>query len=336
VLQRVLGAAIVSGGGSYRPGYNMGPGSHIPVLRKKSSKYGGSNDEETEMEENDTLLHVMKWGLIPSYTKQSEDGKLQTQFNLINARSEGLTKSGAFRRLLQKQRCVVVVDGFYEWEKLGAKKKQPYFIHTGTQPSLESDIDNKSNLLHLAALYDVWRGKGEEEDFSRIHHRMPVVLSDQQRIDKWLNCENNSFDDCVSLLSPFKKNGLFWYKVSEYVGNIRNKKAECLEPLEVVMKRRREKGIGRFFGAKTVPKKEFSTRIKRPPNLKETYNADTYTTNDIPYLPNTAGDTTSNICGTTDTVASTDGKEKMKSDGKPTAETTKKITRPSSPSWYPK
>jgi len=53
-----------------------------------------------------------------------------------------------------------------------------------------------------------------------------VVLSDQQRIDKWLNCENNSFDDCVSLLSPFKKNGLFWYKVSEYVGNIRNKKVK--------------------------------------------------------------------------------------------------------------
>mmetsp|Transcript_24219 Transcript_24219/g.58483 ORF Transcript_24219/g.58483 Transcript_24219/m.58483 type:complete len:354 (-) Transcript_24219:289-1350(-) len=283
-LQQVLGVAIVTGGGSYRPGYNIGPGRHIPVIRKTSSKGKGSAPEG-EPASAEKLLHIMKWGLIPSYTKLPKDGKLRTQFNMINARSEGLTKSAVFRRLLKNQRCVAVLDGFYEWEKLqGGKKKQPYYIHTGERPKvtkgeLKTDgvsAEKNDNLLHLAALYDVWRGESGEEvysvtilttaatkEFSRIHDRMPVILSTPERVNKWLDCACVPFEKCIPLLSPFKENKLSWYKVSDYVGSIRNQKGECMEPLEVVMKRRREKGIGRFF--KPLPKADETSADRKDP-----------------------------------------------------------------------
>eukprot|EP00954_Amorphochlora_amoebiformis_P024801 1368915-Amorphochlora_amoeboformis.AAC.1 len=117
-LQRVLGAAIVANAGSYRPGYNVGPGRYLPVLRKGCQGGQGPTDAEDtqDTKEDGVVLHMMKWGLIPSYTKMI-DGKLKTQcdfnpitfdeifdrHNLINARSEGLKQSGAFRRLLKRR-----------------------------------------------------------------------------------------------------------------------------------------------------------------------------------------------------------------------------------------
>mmetsp|Transcript_15328 Transcript_15328/g.30024 ORF Transcript_15328/g.30024 Transcript_15328/m.30024 type:complete len:438 (+) Transcript_15328:33-1346(+) len=276
-LQRVLGVSGSSSGASYRPSYNAGPGTRIPVIRKKSSSPDDSAaaPDSKSHSTRENVLDFMKWGLVPSYTKSPKDGGMpKTQFNLINARSEGLTKSGAFRRLLKSRRCVAVVDGFYEWEKLqGGKKKQPYFIHTGQKPKVApgsldpNGIDTQDSkgpdLLRLAALYDVWHSDTGEvvhsvtilttaatQKFARIHDRMPVVLATPERVEKWLDCESTRFEDCIPLLSPYKENGLSWYKVSEYVGNIRNKKAECMEPLEVVKARRMKNGIGRFFVAK--------------------------------------------------------------------------------------
>ena len=66
---------------------------------------------------------------------------------MINARSERLKESPVFRRLLSSKRCVVVMNGFYEWHKEGSKKKQPYYIHLG-----------EDSLVHFAALYDTWDG----------------------------------------------------------------------------------------------------------------------------------------------------------------------------------
>lgn len=68
----------------------------------------------------------MKWGLVPSYTKR--DVK-PDYFRMFNARSETVAEKSAFRRLVNSKRCVVMLDGFYEWAKDSKGEKQPYFIH---------------------------------------------------------------------------------------------------------------------------------------------------------------------------------------------------------------
>mmetsp|Transcript_25326 Transcript_25326/g.35300 ORF Transcript_25326/g.35300 Transcript_25326/m.35300 type:complete len:171 (+) Transcript_25326:842-1354(+) len=89
---------------------------------------------------------------------------------------------------------------------------------------------------------------------------MPVVLASQERVKKWLDCDV-PFESCIPLLSPYKENCLSWYKVSEYVGSTRNQKVQCLEPLEDVMKRKRDNGIARFFTSASAKSKiEQSTR----------------------------------------------------------------------------
>jgi putative SOS response-associated peptidase YedK len=67
-----------------------------------------------------------------------------TQFN---ARSESVTEKPVFSRLLQRQRCVVLLDGFYEWKADAGGKKQPYYVSFG-----------EGNVMRMAGLYDTWTG----------------------------------------------------------------------------------------------------------------------------------------------------------------------------------
>jgi len=116
------------------------------------------------------VLQPMRWGLVPCFSKQDQTSRFASQ--MINARSEGVRSSPIFRRLLAKNRCVVVADGFFEWhkfEKNGQTKKQPYYVfpspshqaspitlgHYSTEtpkddtasPDAESDATSKTSTL---------------------------------------------------------------------------------------------------------------------------------------------------------------------------------------------
>ncbi|MBA0752850.1 hypothetical protein Gogos_005580 [Gossypium gossypioides] len=84
----------------YRPSYNVGPGMNFPVVRRDD----GSNTDGAEV-----VLHCMKWGLIPSFTKKSDKPDF---FKMFNARSESVREKASFRRLLPKSRCLVAVEGY--------------------------------------------------------------------------------------------------------------------------------------------------------------------------------------------------------------------------------
>lgn len=86
-----------------------------------------------------------RWGLVPSFTKK---GSLLNHYRMFNARSERLRESPVFKRLIHSKRCVVVMNGFYEWHKESSKKKQPYYIHFG-----------EKNITKFAALYDTFESK---------------------------------------------------------------------------------------------------------------------------------------------------------------------------------
>jgi putative SOS response-associated peptidase YedK len=106
-----------------------------------------ARDEE---EQREITLQSMRWGLIPSWQRSSGNG---SNMMLANARSETVSTAATFRRMVHQHRCVVVVDGFYEWypshDQNGAQRKQPYFVFEST--TISKDKTNPSVQSHSSS-----------------------------------------------------------------------------------------------------------------------------------------------------------------------------------------
>jgi putative SOS response-associated peptidase YedK len=106
---------------------NDAPTQPIPVIRQ--------NPKEPVRE-----LSLVRWGLIPSWAKDSSIAA-----KMINARSETATTRPAFRDALKARRCLIPADGFYEWMRTG-RTKQPYCFEV-----------NDGELFAFAGLWDRWK-----------------------------------------------------------------------------------------------------------------------------------------------------------------------------------
>ncbi len=160
--------------------YNACPGQYLPIISQKR-KIG--------------LFH---WGLIPSWAK---DASMSSK--MINARSETMAEKPSYRRSFKERRCVVPMNGFYEWHKRGTIST-PHFIH---RPNNE--------VYFCAGLWESWRRPETDEHvlsftictkesnrFMRdLHHRMPVILSDTN-CDTWLNPESTA-DELMELAAAY-------------------------------------------------------------------------------------------------------------------------------------
>jgi putative SOS response-associated peptidase YedK len=140
------------------PNYNVCPGSFVPVLvRGLDTERLEDEDSVKEATASDDLLLVsMKWGLIPSYTKAGEE---KSGFKMINARSETIATKNAFRRLIQRRRCVFLCDGFFEWKRSQTGSKDPYFIQ------LKASGDGAVNghpFMRIAGLWDKWHDQASD------------------------------------------------------------------------------------------------------------------------------------------------------------------------------
>lgn len=191
--------------------YNIAPTQTVPVVR-----HGEAGRE----------LATMRWGLIPSWAK---DKKIAS--SLINARGETVAEKPAFRAAFKRRRCLIPADGYYEWQKIDAKTKQPYYIRR--------DDDQP---FAFAGLWEYWE-KGEEpiesctiitseanESTRSLHDRSPVML-DTTNFDMWLDPEFESYDHLKSLLAPMAASELVAIRVSTMVNSPKNLGAECIAPL---------------------------------------------------------------------------------------------------------
>ncbi|KAF5177926.1 Embryonic stem cell-specific 5-hydroxymethylcytosine-binding protein [Thalictrum thalictroides] len=193
----------------YHPRYNVSPGSYMPVVRTGDASNSKSNSNDAQLV--GVVLHCMKWGLIPSFTNKTHK---PDHYKMFNARSESISEKPSFRRLLPNNRCLVAVEGFYEWKKDGSKK-QPYYIHfKNGQP------------LVFAALYDHWtNSEGEvlstftivttscSSALQWLHDRMPVILDNKSSIDAWLNGSPSS--KFSEILKPYEDSNLVPLKAEE-------------------------------------------------------------------------------------------------------------------------
>jgi putative SOS response-associated peptidase YedK len=178
-------------------------------------------------------LGTFKWGLVPSWAKDPSIGN-----RMINLRAETVSEKPSFKRTLAKHRCIIPVDGFYEWKDMGkGRKKQPFFIRP-----------RDGTVLALAGLWEAWKEKrdSDEDDWLRtctiittrpnkllssIHDRMPVVLP-PEKWDTWLDRDNDDVDALAKLLKPAPETLLELYPVSTEVNNVRNDGEQLVAPLE--------------------------------------------------------------------------------------------------------
>ena len=168
-------------------------------------------------------MHFAKWGLIPHWSKDPKIGN-----KLINARSETLQEKPAFRGSLQKGRCLVLADGFYEWG-ITAGRKIPYRV----------ELKNRKPFA-MAGLTSHWKDEtGKEIDtftiittdaneiVGTVHNRMPVIFNREQEI-KWLD-PLIDFHVANKYLLPYRENDMEIYPISTLVNSPKNDIAEIIK-----------------------------------------------------------------------------------------------------------
>ncbi len=202
-------AALFGASGSVEvgPRYNIAPTQYVAAIR---------NDEEQQRE-----IVMLRWGLVPFWAKDPAIGN-----RMINARAETVAEKPSYRAAYRHRRCLVLADGFYEWQRQG-DGKVPHFI------SLAS-----GEPFALAGLWEHWKDKQtgdslqtttlittEANEFMRpLHHRMPVVL-EPASADEWLAGSNDLLDDVANRTPPLQA-----WPVDRRVNNARNEGDDLIEP----------------------------------------------------------------------------------------------------------
>ena len=205
----------------FEPNYNVAPTSDIRIIR--------------EDDNGQRRLDLMFWGLVPAWAESPAMGS-----RLINARSETIAVKPSFRSAFRRRRCIIPVDGFYEWVSVPErKKKQPVYISS-----------RDGSPLAFAGIWETWRSKrasasNEElrscsiitgppnELIAPLHDRMPMILPREQWSD-WLDPEQEDVDVLQSLLRPAPEDWLQWWTVSTAVNTVRRHDEALIEPAEVV------------------------------------------------------------------------------------------------------
>jgi putative SOS response-associated peptidase YedK len=192
-----------------QPRYNVAPTQQVPIIRE--------NGEGTR-----ELVQV-RWGLVPRWAKDPSIG-----VRMINARAETVATKGAFRYALARHRCLVPVNGFYEWRRT-ASGKAP--MHVGMPDARP---------FGLAGLYERWLSPEGEvvdtctivttaacESLRDVHERMPVIVPPAEYA-RWLDRSN---PDAADLLAPWSGERLHVYPVSTRVNAVQNDDEALCAPI---------------------------------------------------------------------------------------------------------
>ncbi len=152
--------------------YNIAPSQNSIVILPDSLE--GNSAEQ------------MRWGLVPFWSKDTQIGN-----KMINAKAETLLEKPSFRNAVKSKRCIVPVNGFYEWKEESVGK-QPHYLYSESE-----------KYLALAGLYEIWTDPTTNKELHTftivttqpnksmvdIHDRMPLILDESDIESAWLNPE---------------------------------------------------------------------------------------------------------------------------------------------------
>lgn len=182
-------------------------------------------------EDGKRTARMMRWGLIPHWAKDAKSA-----YSTINARSEEFTTKPTFRDAWRRgQRCLTVIDNFYEWKKLPDGTKQAYAIAMAD-----------GGPMTMAGLWATWRDPVSKEEvtsctvltcgpnkaMANLHHRMPCILGEADWA-KWLGEEAATEQELIAMLKPCPDEWLKIWPVDNKVGNVKNKGADLILPIDL-------------------------------------------------------------------------------------------------------
>jgi putative SOS response-associated peptidase YedK len=194
----------------YRPRYNIAPTQ--PVLAIVAGKEGWRTA-------------TLSWGLVPFWARDRKDAAKR-----INARAESLLEKPIFREAFERHRCLIPVDGFYEWEKVGKQSRPLLIRRRDGRPFTLAGIwarwyEQPDTPLYTCSIITTRPGPS----LGSIHDRTPVILEPHDRAT-WLDRAADP-GRLQQLLASGPEDELEWFHVSTLVNSPANDLPECIQPL---------------------------------------------------------------------------------------------------------
>ena len=226
---KAIDEATAVGDVARAPNYNVAPTATIATV---VTRHAEPEDQPTRR------VRLMRWGLIPPWVKAGSDGAPEGKGPLlINARADKVTSSPAFRSSAKSKRCLVPMDGYYEWRVNadgGDKKsrKTPFLMYR-----------EDGEPLFMAGLWSVWKSAKDAQpllsctiittdalgELAEIHDRMPLVMPERDW-DRWLDPDAAVDEEWLARRPDVHE--IRMREVSTLVNNVRNNGPELLEPVD--------------------------------------------------------------------------------------------------------
>lgn len=192
------------------PRYNVAPSEDVIALISDGLKY---------------RVGLLKWGYIPSQNQVSDKP-------LINARSETIDKLYSFKGSFLERRCILLADGFFEWER-----------STSTKTPYRFALKNRK-LFGFAGLWSMVKDKAGNKVYtttiittkandlvSSVHERMPVILT-EAKAKIWLDPNLKDSEALKQMLIPYSLDDLELYEVSSKVNSAKCKDEDVIKPIK--------------------------------------------------------------------------------------------------------
>ncbi len=203
-------------------------GEAVPVVRRYNVAPGDEVLAVTTDREGKPRGELLRWGLVPAWSQTP-----QAALKMINARAETVAEKPAFRGSLERFRCLILADGFYEWRRAADGRKQAFHI-----------TRDDSMPFAFAGLWAIWRGAQEDQRRSctilttaandavaDLHDRMPIILAPDAE-HAWLD-HGRAFHELEPLLTGLPPTRTSLRAVGPAVNDARYDGPACLEdPLE--------------------------------------------------------------------------------------------------------
>ena len=202
-----LGLSFILG----QPRYNISPGTKLVCVRR---------------EHGELKAEPIYWGFIPAWAQGSS-----TQEEHANARIENVSEKITFKDAVKYHRCLIAVDGYYEWKTVGKLKVPYYFKRTDGEPlilaglwstQIRRDGETQKSLCLLTTK--------PNREAAQVHSRMPVIIShDNQKL--WLS-DHPLSQPSLDLISVTPAAGMLnLYRVSSEVNRVAIDKPELINPV---------------------------------------------------------------------------------------------------------
>lgn len=207
------------------PRWNIAPTDPVSVVTARRDEPGRA-------------LRVVRWGLVPSWSK----GPGEKRAPLINARAETVTEKPSFRKAFAARRCIVPMDGYYEWRgatEAGKQVRQPWFLHRRDGAGAAT-----------AGIYEWWRDDSlpsdhpqawlpscailttaATDDIGHLHDRMPVLLEPEHWTD-WLTAEPTDAELLLRQRTEAMSGLLTAHPVSRRVNKVGREGADLVEAID--------------------------------------------------------------------------------------------------------